>query len=90
MPPIACASIFAIPTASVGAPPARDKIEFSPMSTAVWLIISGVIVKPQPEITCAAFAAVVPITADGSQQLIEAFAVGGEFFRKTVGRPAAQ
>ena len=33
---------------------------------AVWLIISGVIVKPQLEMTCAAFAAVVPMTADGA------------------------
>jgi hypothetical protein len=32
------------------------------MSTAVWLSISGVIVKPQLEMTCAAFAAVVPMT----------------------------
>src|SRR5207247_6339092 len=47
--PRACARIFAIPTAKVGAPPARDRMEFSPMSTAVWLIISGVIVNPQLE-----------------------------------------
>ena len=36
------------------------------MSTAVWLIMSGVIVKPQFEMTCAAFAAVVPIAAAGA------------------------
>ena len=54
-----------MPTASVGAPPVRDRMEFSPMSTAVCLSISGVIVKPQLEMTCAAFAAVVPMTADG-------------------------
>ena len=28
--------------------------------------VSGVIVKPQPEMTCAAFAAVVPMTAAGA------------------------
>ncbi len=35
------------------------------MSAAVWLIISGVMVNPQLEMTCAAFAAVVPMIADG-------------------------
>src|SRR4029077_11993707 len=40
-------------------------MEFSPMSTAVWLIMSGVIVNPQLEMTWAAFVAVVPITAEG-------------------------
>ena len=55
-----------MPTASVGAPPARDRMLVSPMSLAVCLIISGVIVKPQLEMTCAACAAVVPITAAGA------------------------
>ena len=55
-----------MPTARVGAPPARDRMEFSPMSTAVWLIISGVIVNPQLEMTCAALAAVLPIAAVGA------------------------
>ena len=55
-----------MPTASVGAPPARDRIDVSPMSFAVWLIISGVIVNPHAEMTCAALAAVVPMTAAGA------------------------
>ena len=55
-----------MPTASVGATPARDRMLFSPMSTAVWLIMSGVIVNPQLEMTCAALAAVVPIAAAGA------------------------
>ena len=55
-----------MPTASVGAPPARDRMLVSPMSLAVCSISSGVIVKPQLEITCAACAAVVPIAAAGA------------------------
>ena len=54
-----------MPTASVGAPPVRDSSVFSPTSWAIWLIMSGVTVKPQPEITCAACAAVVPISPPG-------------------------
>ena len=55
-----------MPTASVGAPPARDSMLLSPMSLAVCSIVSGVMVKPQPEMTCAAFAAVLPMTAVGA------------------------
>ena len=65
LPPTAWARICAMPTASVGAPPARDRMLFSPMSLAVWAIISGVMTKPQLEITWAALAAVVPSTAAG-------------------------
>ena len=36
-----------MPTASVGAPPARDRIVPSPTSVAVWVSMSGVITKPQ-------------------------------------------
>ena len=43
-----------MPTASVGAPPARDSSVFSPTSWAIWVSMSGVTVKPQPETTCAA------------------------------------
>ena len=55
-----------MPTASVGAPPARDRIVVSPMSFAVCSIMSGVIVNPQLEMTCAALAAVLPIAAVGA------------------------
>ena len=41
LPPSACARICAMPTASVGAPPARDRMVVSPMSFAVWLIMLG-------------------------------------------------
>ena len=54
-----------MPTASVGAPPVRERIVVSPMFFAVCVIISGVIVKPQLEIVCAACAAVVPMIATG-------------------------
>jgi hypothetical protein len=39
---------------------------FSPMSAAVCVIASGVMVKPQLEITSAACAAVLPMTAAGA------------------------
>jgi hypothetical protein len=42
-----------------------DNSVFSPTSWAIWLIMSGVTLKPQPEITCAALAAVVPISPAG-------------------------
>jgi hypothetical protein len=55
-----------MPTASVGAPPARDRIEFSPMSTAVAVSTSGVTVKPHSDTTRAASTTSVPITAAGA------------------------
>ena len=50
-----------MPTASVGAPPVRDRIVFSPTSCAICVSMSGVTAKPQPEITCAACCTSVPI-----------------------------
>ena len=50
-----------MPTASVGAPPVRESTVVSPTSLATWVSISGVTVKPQPEIVAAACAALVPI-----------------------------
>ena len=53
-----------MPTASVGAPPARDRIVVSPTLRAVSVNMSGVMTKPQLEIVVAACAAVVPIRPD--------------------------
>ena len=65
MPPNACAMICAMPTANVGAPPARLRIVCSPTSLAVWVIVSGVITQPQLLITSAARCGVSPMTAAG-------------------------
>ncbi len=54
-----------MPTASVGAPPARDRMVFSPTSRAAAASMSGVMAKPQDEIVCAACAVVVPISPAG-------------------------
>jgi len=54
-----------MPTARVGAPPARDSTVDSPTSLAVWVSMSGVITKPQEEMTCAACSGVVPIRLAG-------------------------
>ena len=54
-----------MPTARVGAPPAREMMVFSPTSLAVWVSISGVTTKPHWEITWAACSAVVPMIAAG-------------------------
>ena len=54
--------MLAIPTASVGAPPVRDKIEFSPTSFAICVISAGVTTKPHDEMTWAACSAPVPIS----------------------------
>lgn len=62
-PPRNWEKICAIPTAKVGAPPVRERIEVSPTSRAIWCRMSGVTVKPQEEITCAACSVVVPISA---------------------------
>src|SRR4051812_5914132 len=53
----------ATPPASVGAPPVRERIVFSPISLAVFVIWSAVTVKPQVEILAAAEAASAPIAA---------------------------
>ena len=65
LPPMTPDRICAMPTASVGAPPARDRIEPSPTSAAVWVSMSGVITKPQELMTCAACSGVVPIRLAG-------------------------
>ena len=57
--------MWAIPTARVGAPPAREMMLFSPTSWAVCSSISGVTTKPHWEIASAALSAVLPITAAG-------------------------
>ena len=36
-----------MPTASVGAPPVRDRMVVSPTSCAIWVSMSGVTAKPQ-------------------------------------------
>ena len=54
-----------MPTASVGAPPAREMMVFSPTSLAVCSSTSGVITKPQLDTTCATDSGEVPITAAG-------------------------
>ncbi|MNN49113.1 hypothetical protein D3C81_1636210 [compost metagenome] len=54
-----------MPTASVGAPPAREMMVFSPTSLAVCTSTSGVITKPQVETACATASGVVPIAAAG-------------------------
>ncbi|MNN86558.1 hypothetical protein D3C81_2039900 [compost metagenome] len=57
--------ICAIPTARVGAPPARARMVVSPMSCATACSASGVIAKPQLETTCATEATSLPTTAAG-------------------------
>src|SRR5690606_41637598 len=54
-----------MPTARVGAPPARESIALSPMSAAVAVSTSGVTLRPQLLTTWAALAGSVPITAAG-------------------------
>jgi hypothetical protein len=56
-----------MPTASVGAAAARRDAGLADVP-GVCSISSGVIVKPQFEITCAACAAVVPIAAAGGSR----------------------
>ena len=55
-----------MPTASVGAPPARERIVVSPMSFAVCASASGVITNPHWPIACAADSTLVPISAAGA------------------------
>ncbi|MNP72225.1 hypothetical protein D3C76_1687320 [compost metagenome] len=57
--------ICAIPTARVGAPPARASTVCSPMSRAVASSCSGVIRKPQLLTVCATDATSAPTTAAG-------------------------
>ena len=54
-----------MPTASVGAPPVRDRMVDSPTWAAIWSSITGVTVKPQPEMASAASLVVEPIRAAG-------------------------
>ncbi len=55
-----------MPTASVGAPPVRDRIVLSPTFVAASFSMSGVTAKPQLEIAAAAVSGVVPMTAGGA------------------------
>ncbi|MNO01341.1 hypothetical protein D3C81_2214580 [compost metagenome] len=54
-----------MPTASVGAPPAREMMVLSPTSLAVWTRSAGLITKPQLDTTWATCSGVVPMTAVG-------------------------
>ncbi|MNL81794.1 hypothetical protein D3C87_2090090 [compost metagenome] len=65
LPPTTLDRMCAMPTARVGAPPAREMMVDSPTSLAVCTSISGVTRKPHDEIACAADSAVVPIRAAG-------------------------
>ena len=65
LPPMTWWKICAMPTASVGAPPAREMMVVSPTSAAVWAISAAVIGKPMAVTAAAALSAVVPITAPG-------------------------
>ena len=70
-----------MPTASVGAPPVRDRIVFSPTSDATLVNVSGVIANPQAEIAEAAASGVAPIIAGAlpeKQQLHLIGALTGE------------
>ena len=51
-----------MPTANVGAPPVRDRIDSSPTSCATCVSWSGVTTKPQFDTVCAACTTVVPIS----------------------------
>ncbi|MCY1440920.1 hypothetical protein D9M71_572140 [compost metagenome] len=57
--------ICAIPTARVGAPPARARMVCSPMSLATASSASGVIAKPQLLTVCATDTTSAPTTAAG-------------------------
>ena len=54
-----------MPTAKVGAPPARDRIEVSPTSLASWVSVSRRDGEAPAEMPGAALSAVVPISAGG-------------------------
>ncbi|MNY32620.1 hypothetical protein D3C86_1668470 [compost metagenome] len=64
-PPTTWCRMWAMPTASVGAPPAREMIVFSPTFLAVSISTSGVMTKPHVDTTWATASGVVPITAAG-------------------------
>jgi hypothetical protein len=57
--------MWAMPTARVGAPPAREMMVFSPTSLAIWVSMSGVTTKPRFDTAAAALWAVVPSRAAG-------------------------
>ena len=57
--------IWAMPTARVGAPPARARMVCSPISVAVACSISGVTTKPQVLILAATDTTSAPTTAAG-------------------------
>ena len=65
LPPMADEMMWAMPTASVGAPPAREMIVCSPTSAAVWVITSGVVAKPSLVTAAAAVSGVVPTKRGG-------------------------
>ncbi|MOA52572.1 hypothetical protein D3C78_1758910 [compost metagenome] len=54
-----------MPTASVGAPPARLRMLLSPMSRATPSSASGVMAKPQPLTAAATLVTSAPTTAGG-------------------------
>ena len=64
-PPTTWCRMCAMPTASVGAPPAREMIVVSPTSWAVLAISSGVAGKPIAVTAVEALSAVVPTRAAG-------------------------
>ncbi len=55
-----------MPTASVGAPPARAMMVVSPTALAVCVSMSGVSMKPHCVTVCATASGVVPSTAAGA------------------------
>src|ERR671920_692676 len=62
MKAVAFEKMYAIPTASVGAPPVRATILLSPTSLAVCEIVSALTENPRPETADAADSAVPPTT----------------------------
>ena len=54
-----------MPTASVGAPPARETIELSPTSMAVCVIVAAETGKPMAVTAADALSAVTPMMAAG-------------------------
>ena len=64
-PPMTLDRMWAMPTARVGAPPARDRIEFSPTSRASCSSSPGVMWKPHWATAAAAETASLPMRATG-------------------------
>ena len=64
-PPMVPLKMWAMPTASEGAPPVRLSSVSSPTLRASWCIVAGSSGKPQPEIVAAACSAVAPTMPAG-------------------------